>query len=310
MPQQPIANVLLAELRARHRRDPRELDHDLPGLGLRRLSGGRNNWVFGWDDSPGDPVCLKLYRADRGDRARAEYAALRHLASHGHTFAPRPLWHAPDDSLPAVAMTLIPGRPIPTLAQPAQLLPSIVEVQQLLRASPLGPFAREARGGSATSILNRIAAWSTQLEHDSRDPRSKDLQRLLATWRTRADGSILAEPAPPVLSRGDSNLDKWHYHDTGVYLLDWELTGHSDTAYDTAGLVEHPSARAIDDHTWAQYLPALGIDTPLARRRFLAAQRTIALHRLAVLWTNRDTLSADTEYQAMRVRDLCTSDFT
>jgi Ser/Thr protein kinase RdoA (MazF antagonist) len=284
------------------------LDDDLAGLRPRPLTGGRNNRVFAWD-SPDGEVCLKLYRTDKRDRAACEYQALMHVAGRGVTAGPQPLWHDPDPQLPAVAMSMLPGQPVPDLREPTTALRAIVAVLGQLRDIPLGPFADMARVDSATNYMTRITdAWPSQLdEHD--EPLTADMRSLLDAWHEHGDASALAEPAPRIFSRGDSNLFNWLWDEPDIHVVDWEFAGYSDTAYDAAEFVEHLSAHAIDDEWWISLLPDLGINHDAIRRRFLAAQRTVALRWLSVLWKRRDKRADEFEYQLKRVRKLMNHDF-
>jgi hypothetical protein len=300
---------LLAELRIFHRRGPNMLEDDLPGLRLRRLAGGRKNRVFAWDGPDGE-VCLKLYRSDARDRAGREHQALVHLAESGITAAPQPLWHDPDPELPVVATTMLPGQAVPELSEPVSALRAVVGVLTELRTVPVGPFADTRRIGSAKDVVQRlVGTWSGQLDDHADDPHTYNMRPLLDAWSARGDAEILLEPAPRILSRGDSNLMDWLWDGTDAGVVDWEFAGYSDAAYDAAELVEHLSARAIDDAWWISSLPDLGIDDETSRRRFLAAQRTVALRWLSVLWKRRDDRADEFEAQHARVRDLMTYDF-
>ncbi|GAB3474106.1 aminoglycoside phosphotransferase family protein [Amycolatopsis cihanbeyliensis] len=304
-----IPTGLLAELRHFHRHNPSLLDEALPGLRLRPLTGGRNNRVFAWD-SPDGEVCLKLYRTDKRDRAACEYQALTHVAACGVTAAPRPLWHDPDPELPAVAMSMVPGQPVPELAEPTSSLPAVVAVLGSLRELPLGPFVDIPRVDSATTYMKRIIeVWPGQLDEYADEPVTADMRSLLDAWHEHDDAAVLAEPAPRIFSRGDSNLLNWLWHEPDVRVVDWEFVGYSDTAYDAAELVEHPSAHAIDDERWISLLPDLGINDDTTRRRFLAAQRTVALRWLSVLWKRRNKRADEFEYQVKRVRELMNHDY-
>lgn len=95
--------------------------------------------VYAWSGPDGE-VCLKLYRTDKRDRTGCEYAALQHLAIHGVTAGPEPLWLDPHPDLPAVAMTLLPGEPLPHLADDLdRALHAAIDVLGQLRQLPLGP---------------------------------------------------------------------------------------------------------------------------------------------------------------------------
>lgn len=301
-----IPHDLLAGLRVLHRKQPDALDADLPEYGLIPITGGRNNRIYRWS-SPRGPVCLKLYRTDKRDRARCEWTALRHLADHDFTSATTALWHDPDPDLPAVGLRFVPGRPITALTTPSTALPAMVTALGQIRQVPLGPFASLGRLDAATDFIRRITTtWPEQLRQYPDEPLTRDMTAMIAAWHNRGDAAVLAEPAPRVLSHGDGNLENWHWHDfiSTIYAFDWEFAGHSDAAYDAAELIEHPSARAIDDNLWLALLPDLGIDDGHARRRFAAARRTAALRWLAVRWKRRDQHVSIFEQQLHRTRSL------
>lgn len=305
-----IPHELLAELRVLHRERPNALGADLPEHGLTQLTGGRNNRVYRWS-GPRGPVCLKLYRTDKRDRARCEWTALRHLADNGVTVACTALWHDPHPELPAVGLRLVPGRPITALETPRAALQAMVTALGQIRQVPLGPFASLGRLDSASDFIRRITTtWPEQLHECPDEPLSRDMTAMIRAWHDRGDATVLAEPAPRVLSHGDGNLDNWHWHDfiSTIYALDWEFAGHSDAAYDAAELIEHPSARAFDDDLWLALLPELGVDDGQARRRFAAARRTAALRWLAVRWKQRDTNVSAFEQQLHRTRSLIAGD--
>jgi aminoglycoside phosphotransferase (APT) family kinase protein len=305
-----IPRDLLTELRLLHRTQPDALDGDLPQFGLAKLAYSRNNRVYRWS-SPRGPACLKLYRTDKRDRARCEWTALRHLAEHDVTAACAPFWHDPHPDLPALSMGFVPGVPITMLDTPSAALPSVVNTLGQIRQLPLGPFASLGRLDSASDFIRRLTTtWPEQLRQHPDEPLSRDMTAMIATWHDRGDATVLAEPAPRVLSHGDGNLDNWHWHEfiSAIYVLDWEFAGHSDAAYDAAELIEHPSARAIDDDLWLALLPDLGVDDGQARRRFAAARRTVALRWLAVRWKRRHDHVSAFEHQLHRTRSLIAGD--
>jgi Ser/Thr protein kinase RdoA (MazF antagonist) len=307
----PIAELisLVEEVRRHRRQGSATLDNALPRLELRPLAGGRNNLVFAWNGPDGE-ICLKLYRTDKRDRAACEYQALTHVAACGITAAPKPLWHDPDPELPAVAMTMVAGQPVSDLAEPATALRAAITVIGQLREIPLGPFVDMPRVDSATHYMERIIeVWPAQLEDCNREPLTVDMWSLLGAWEQRGDAAVLAEPAPRVFSRGDSNLLNWLWDEPNIHLVDWEFVGYSDTAYDAAELVEHLSAHAIDDEWWISLLPDLGIVDDATRHRFRAARRTVALRWLSVLWKQRNQRVDEFEFQFKRVRELMNSDF-
>jgi hypothetical protein len=302
-----IPHELLDELRTLCRVRPAALDDDLPQFALTRLHRSRNNRLFRWN-SPLGPICIKLYRTDKRDRARCEWTALHHLAAHGITAIRQPLWHDPHPDLPAVGMSLIPGQPITTLNEPQVTLPALVTTLDQIRSIPLGPFANLGRLGSATDYFRRITIWSEHLSRQPDDPGTRDLISLHKRWLNSGDVAMLAQPAPPVLSSGDSNLDNWLWHSytSALYVLDWEFAGYSDLAYDTAELIEHPSARILDDARWLTLLPDLGIDRT-NDGRFAAARRTVVLRWLAVRWKRRRDDELEFDQQLHRAWALITA---
>jgi thiamine kinase-like enzyme len=128
---------------------------------------------------------------------------------------------------------------------------------------------------------------------------------LLRRWEDSGDAETLALPAPSIFSRGDANLLNWlHEADTDtVRCVDFEFSGRSDIAFDTADQIEHISSRAIPDHTWHELEPTLGVDHH-NRPRFEAAQRTCALRWLAVLWKQRHQRPEEFTLQLDRVHHL------
>ncbi|MEU3622482.1 hypothetical protein BS329_03980 [Amycolatopsis coloradensis] len=285
------------------------LDDDLPGLRLRRLAGGHKNRTFAWDGPDGE-ICLKLYASGNRDRAIREYRALLHLADSGITAAPQPLWHDPNPELPAVATTMLPGQAVPELDEPVSALRSIVSVLSEVRRVPVGPFADTPRVGAAKDIVHRLmGTWSGQLDDHADDPHTYDMRLLLDAWSECGAAATLLDPAPRTFSRGDSNLSNWLWDGTTVRVVGWEFAGYSEAAYDAADIIEHPSARAIDDARWISLLPDLRVHDEDSRRRFLAAQRTVALRWLSVLWQRRIARADEFEAQRTRVRDLLNHDF-
>lgn len=92
---------------------------------------------------------------------------------------------------------------------------------------------------------------------------------------------------------------------TGVAgCVDWEFAGASESVFDVADLVEHISARQIDDAVWANLLPDLGVVGAPVVRRFEAAQRTCAIRWLAVLWKQRSSRPEEFARQLSRVEQL------
>ncbi len=276
---------------------------------MRRLSGGRRNRSFAWD-GPGGEICLKLYASGDHDRAIREYRALVHLAESGITAVPQPLWHDPNPELSAVATTMLPGLAVPGLDEPVSALRAMVAVLSDVRRVPAGPFADTPRVGAARDIAHRLmGAWSGQLDDHLDDPDTYDMRASLDAWSECGAVTTLLDPAPRIFSRGDSSLSNWLWDGSNARVAGWEFAGYSEAAYDAADIIEHPSARAIDDARWISLLPDLRVSDEDSRRRFLAAQRTVALHWLSRLWQRRVARAEEFEAQRARVRNLLDHDF-
>lgn len=202
-----------------------------------------------------------------------------------------------------------PGTSIPDLPTPEAGLSGLIETWNRISAVPLtGPLAAFTRVDSAPHYIERITnVWSAQLaDQPANDSLTRDLHRLLRRWHEAGDAAMLAEPHPVVLSRCDANLLNWlHAPAQGVTgCVDWEFADSSDPVFDAADLVEHISARQIDDAAWAHVVSQLGATAPQVIRRFGAAQRTCALRVLAVLWKQREKRAEEFSMQFERVRAL------
>jgi hypothetical protein len=275
-------------------------------IGAQPLSGGRNNAAYQWE-SPDGPVCVKVYRVDDRRRAEREWLSLGFLAGHHVPSAPLPLWADPDPAQPAIGMTFLPGRPFPETGDRREPLRALAAVHCRYAELPLpAELAGLERIDSASHYIHRITRiWAPAVTSHPRDALTRDLLQILREWEDSGDAAVLAEPARPVFSRGDSNLLNWLWDGTSIRVVDYEFAGYSDLAFDCADLAEHISSReaGIGDQAWAEALSLAGL-AGHDRRRFEAAQRTCALRWLAVLWKQRDSRTEEFTSQFDRVRLL------
>jgi aminoglycoside phosphotransferase (APT) family kinase protein len=300
---------LLAELRRARCLDPAEQDQAVTDLGLRPLTGGRNNHVYAWD-SPEGTICIKVYKVDGRRRPEREWHALTLLAAYDVPNVPRLLWRDDFADSPAVGMTFVTGTAIPDEAPDNHeaSLAGLIETWRHIHTVRLeGPLADLVRIDSAAHYVARITdIWAKQLADHRTDPLTPHLEALLGLWSNSSDRQILAEPQPPMFSRGDANLLNWlHNPATGkTGCVDFEFSGTSDPAFDVADLVEHISSRTFSDDVWSDVVDALGEGDQKFTRRFRAAQRTCALRWLAVLWKQRHARSEEFKAQLERARRL------
>jgi thiamine kinase-like enzyme len=170
--------------------------------------------------------------------------------------------------------------------------------------TPDAEFADLVRIDSADHYIQRITTiWGDQLSQQPRDALTRDLLALRERWLNSGDPQILAEPVPKTFSHGDANLINWLWDGVTARCVDFEFAGWSDLAFDCADLVEHISARDIDDEVWAGVMTKLGI-TGANMHRYLAAQRTCALRWLAVIWKQRHQRQYEFQVQLDRIRQL------
>lgn len=293
---------LLSALRTARAAGADALAATLDEHGLHALDGGRNNDVFAWTAGT-TPICIKLYKKTDRQRVERERHGFIHASSLGS--APEPLWLEEDPEQPALGMTLLHGAPILDVLDPASAIKSLAKTTRALQDVPLNePLAGLERVDSIGHYIARLTdVWPGQLADAADDPRTPDMLALLHRWENSGDAELLAQPATRVYSRGDANLLNW-LHDAGTtYVVDFEFSGFSDVAVDAADHVEHISARVIPDDVWVGAEADLGV-TSDNRARFGAAQRTIALRWLAVLWKQRVKRVEEFTAQHERVRAL------
>jgi Ser/Thr protein kinase RdoA (MazF antagonist) len=295
---------VLAVLRAHAARAAGE--DQLLAVGAQPLAGGRNNAAYRWE-SPGGPVCVKIYRVDDRRRAEREWLSLAFLSGHQVASAPTPLWADPDPQQPAIGMTFLPGRPFPETGDRQEPLRALAAVQRQYTELPLpAELATLERIDSASHYIHRITSvWAPVISSHPRDALTRDLLQILSEWEDSGDAAVLAECARPIFSQGDSNLLNWLWDGVSIRVVDYEFAGYSDLAFDCADLTEHISSRetGVDDQAWAEILSLAGLPSH-DQCRFEASQRTCALRWLAVLWKQRDARTEEFTSQFHRVRRL------
>ena len=244
---------MLAVLRAHAARAAGQ--DQLLAIGVQPLAGGRNNAVYQWE-SPGGPVCVKIYLVDDRRRAEREWLSLDLLARHQANSAPAPLWADPHPAQPAIGMTLLPGRPFPETGDRREPLRALAAVQRQYAELPLPrELGTLERIDSAPHYIHRITGiWAPVITSHARDALTRDLLHILSRWEDGGDAAILAEPARRIFSRGDSNVLNWLWDGTSIRVVDFEFAGYSDLAFDCADLTEHISSRqaGISDQEWAE----------------------------------------------------------
>ena len=297
------AHQLVTHLRRAHDGGPVTMASAVQDLGLEPMDGARNNRVYRRLDA-GQQRCVKVYKVDDRRRLEREWNALTLLARQGVHGVPQPLWCADDPCVPMMCMTLLAGTPVADLADPLPALAALPGLMQQIQEAPLAVFQRIERIDCAAHYVNRInRVWPEQFLRHPQDDLTQEMRDLLRWWRLTDDADLACEWAPRILSRGDSNLLNWLWDGHSIGVVDFEFCGYADRVFDAADLVEHISARPIDDAVWDSVVADLGI-TRSDRRRFLAARRTCAMRWLAVLWKHREKRPDDFARQRERVHAL------
>jgi Ser/Thr protein kinase RdoA (MazF antagonist) len=299
----PEVRRLLRRLRDARLAEPRRAAATPADLGLQALPGGRNNQVFSWAATPGEPVCVKVYVVDQRRRADREWMALTALAAKGIGDVPRPLWRLDDPLMPVIGMTMLPGSSLSGLSDPVPAMGALPRLLRRLQELPLPAVRHLPRVDSAIHYIQRINDWAAQLLGRDPDALTIELSRLVSRWQCSDDQRLVGQPGLRRFSRGDGNLDNWLWDGRRLRVVDFEYCGYSDPVFDAADLVEHISARAIADAIWDEFASEIGV-TGADAPRFAAARRTYALGWLAVLWKYRATRQEELEAQLERVRDL------
>lgn len=195
---------------------------------------------------------------------------LRHLARHAPGLAPEPLSASLDAVPPSIAMSVIPGGPVPPdqldalavaiarlWAVPVAGLPPVCEWRDDLRFGRLlvdGP--RPSGGGVLASAYDAAVAWWS-----GPDP---------ALLRTR--------PGALVLGHRDPNLANYLWDGSRVRIVDFEDATISDLATELAIFAEHLANRAVDVESFAA---RFDVDQP----RYWTARRLWAMFWLRLLLT-------------------------
>ena len=251
--------------------------------------------------------CLKLLGPDDRRLPESELHALRLLEAEGYPFVPRVVYYDPDPP-PALAVTFIDGREMSKRPLTAAELTALADaLRPLYRITP--DTARDQAAARSLRVLDhasssgsRVRAQVEELSHlpPAVDAAAADLRvaalDIATRWLAGPDADLLAAPSPPVFSRCDVNLSNCLWDGQRVHIIDLEMAGWRDRAYDLSDTIELDYAWSYGagyEHTpeerWASLIDQLELDA--AERRRLAA----ALRAFTVFWTLRQVSAAKDE---------------
>jgi len=248
--------------------------------------------------------CLKLLGPDTRRAPESELHALRLLAAEGYPFAPKVVHYDPAPP-PALAVTFIDGREMSKRPLTEAELTALTQaLQPLYRITP--DTARDQAAARslpsldhARTIGSRVAAQADSLsdlptpdDADAADLRAAALE-LANRWLAGPDDDLLATPAPPVFSRCDINFSNCLWDGKRVHVIDLEMAGWRDRAYDLSDTIELDYAWSYGaqyEHTpedrWASFIDQMELDAA-EHRRLAAARRSFA-----IFWTLREVSAA------------------
>lgn len=285
LPDEPPS--ILETLRAAHQPPTTEIVVP-PVPGLRRLTGGLNNFVYAYAHGR-EQLVIKLYRVDDRRRADREWTALQLLAGRHPAIVPTPLWFDAHPELPAIGMSFVPGNPLHRARVDVAALRTLGAVLRDLHALAPDTFPYPyPRIGAALECVRRIEHWAAHLDATPDRELFEVVQPLAASWLQTDDRAILEAPAPAVFGRGDPNLANCLWDGDRLRLIDWEYAGWSDVAFELADLVEHINARVIPDDVLLAFSSQFIAPGSELSQRYAAAQRTCALLWLVILWNHRE----------------------
>jgi thiamine kinase-like enzyme len=180
-------------------------------------------------------------------------------------------------------MTRLPGEPLHERPVGPAELDALGEAVAALHGVPGGEEYPTTVTGTPTVFVAQVELAAERLGALADDPLARRSAARLRAWLDSDDGKVLAAPAPPVFSRGDTNLGNCLWDGRRVRSVDFEYAGRSDAAFDLADLLEHASAHRVGEDAWESLLERFALDAA-GRRRFRAARRLAAHFWLTILW--------------------------
>ncbi|MGH8887691.1 MAG: phosphotransferase family protein [Egibacteraceae bacterium] len=275
---------------------------------VQRLYGGRNNPLYRFRPPGGRWCCLKLHLVDDRQRAQREWQALRLLSGRGEPAVPRPVYHRPSDSRPALVMEFLDGTPLGDRSLgPARLAALRAALQAMYTITPdkVHEPMLEVVTTAAGMVKRMRERWRVLAGKPPIDGTRASLLDAWRAWNAGPDPQFLSASAPAVFGRGDPSLGNCLWDGSRVALVDFEYAGWTDRAFELGDLVEHPQSRATPDTTWEQLIEGFGL-TDQEHARYMAARRLLCFFWLARWWpaTGQPDTTARFAAQAERAQQL------
>ncbi|MFF7247089.1 phosphotransferase family protein [Embleya sp. NPDC008237] len=191
-----------------------------------------------------DDVVVKRFRSRERAEPLREWRALGLLARYAPGLAPEPIREDLDGEPPVVVMSRLAGVPLRGRDLDRKQLQALAEAIGMLHDAI--PTAEVVTLPACTwyppVVEGKARAWSTGGRDLGSDPlvarAFESGCAWLSAWHTPP------EPGPgirPVFGLSDGNLANYLWDGTRVRLVDFEISGRSDRAFELAELVEHVS---------------------------------------------------------------------
>lgn len=261
------------------------------------------------DVTIGETTVVKRYRSwDRGEAER-EWHTLSLLHHHCPGLAPEPVTFTRQDGAPAITMSRVAGVPLGStpLSRPqlAAVAEAMTRIHHALPATELAMLG-ERRSGPV-ELLAELKSWSKE-PLAAVSTAVVDAKIAGTAWLDALTISDLKGPsAESVFSLGDGNLGNFLWDGEQCRLVDFEDSGVSQVAFESADFVEHVSVwlnGLVDEHALRKAIKM----SPAQEERLLNCRRLFALFWLLMLLPGarghlRNPVGS-MERQAQRLLDL------
>lgn len=223
-------------------------------------------------------VVIKRFRAWQRDEHEREWRALRLLRKYAPGLAPEPLRAALGADPPEVVMTRLAGDPLRggpvSQEQGAALAAAIAALHSALPGPVLDevPIAAWDPAGAADKALS----WTAAALSPGSDPLVAEAHAAGARWlksvRLRNEGPGHS----PVFGMMDGNLANYLWDGERIRLVDFEVSGRSDRAFELAEMAEHISTWVDSEFDTAHFLGHFDL-CPAEATRLRECRRLVAM---------------------------------
>jgi len=228
----------------------------------------------------GRRLCLKIYRSWERAEPDREWTLLELL--HPTGLAPEPVWRSTDTPKPAVAMTVVAGKPLGDVQLDDRQLQLIGDAHALIHGLSAPPRLPPAINSGATVLGRARSFWPDLAAMASDLGVSHDVFRVIdvaGPWLFDPATAALVADGERHACRGDTNPANYLDDGERLRLVDFEDGGMSDPVFEIADMAEHFATRHLPEQTWLRVARATGITDHhrLGQARVIVASFWLAL---------------------------------